>query len=248
MSLVEAAIILSVLAALTGVLSPAIRNYTETARQARVRQDAKTLADAINLFINDNGETHFLTSGSDGDGLPPIHSSGRVNLLVGDGQIPSLGPGVAGETFWTDAIDGFTVDTLSHHLIENAPGGDSARRYRNASDVRRTSAGGQNIDFARPESSGFNATFGWRGSYLGSGAVDPDPWGSRYAVNVAFLDPRTGIAIKGITPGVDAKDYPRFDVFVLSAGPDHEIDTRSAQDGAVAGDNDILTMVSSHAK
>jgi type II secretory pathway pseudopilin PulG len=247
MSLVESAIILSVLAALTGVLTPAIRNYTETARQARARQDARAIAEAINLFINDNGESNFLTTGNGGGAVPPARTGRRVDLLVGEGDIPTLGPSVADETFWTEPVDGVTVDMLARHLIQNAPGDDTSRRYRNPSDVRRTSAGGQNIDFARPESSGFNARFGWRGSYLAS-AIEADPWGSRYAVNVAFLDPRIGAVVRGITSGFGEGDYPRLDVFVLSAGPDHEIDTRSAQDGAVAGDNDILAMVSSHAK
>ncbi len=34
-------------------------------------------------------------------------------------------------------------------------------------------------------------------------------------------------------------------MFVLSAGPDEEIDTRSAQDGAVPGDDDFIYVVSS---
>jgi hypothetical protein len=39
-----------------------------------------------------------------------------------------------------------------------------------------------------------------------------------------------------------------MDVFVLSAGPDEEIDTKSAQDGVVPGDDDFIYVVSSNAK
>jgi hypothetical protein len=78
--------------------------------------------------------------------------------------------------------------------------------------------------------------------------VDPDPWGNRYAANVMFLDPSATAAATGITAGFVFGDYARLDVFVMSAGPDEEIDTRSAQDGAVPFDDDFLFVVSSHAK
>ena len=90
-----------------------------------------------------------------------------------------------------------------------------------------------------PAAGGPRPGLGWRGGYL-STATGPDPWGNRYAVNVGFLKPSTTTAISNITAGFATSDYPRLDVFVLSAGPDEEIDTRSAQDGAVPGDDDII--------
>jgi hypothetical protein len=213
------------------------------------------IANGVNEFITDNGEHQFLINASNGSSSePPTRADGnRVNLLVGDGDIPTLVATLATETFWTLALNGTTVDTLSNHLIENGPQETPGNRYRNPSDITVVGAGGNNIDFARDESSGMNAPFAWRGAYL-TGPVDPDPWGNRYAVNVAFLDPAPSAVIGGITAtlpdgsSLGVLDYPRMDVFVLSAGPDEEIDTRSAQDGAVPGDDDFIHVVSSNAK
>ena len=65
----------------------------------------------------------------------------------------------------------------------------------------------------------------WRGAYI-SAPIDPDPWGNRYAVNVLHLRTST-----------------TNDVFVMSAGPDEEIDTAFTVDGATPGDDDIIAVV-----
>lgn len=257
MSLVEATVILAVISVLSAMLTPAINGYVEQARQARVRQDVQVIGEAIQEFIEDNAEHQFLRNGSDGTTYgtpagtsePPTRAdTNRVDLLVSDGDIPTLATAVSTETFWTQAVNGAEYDTLSNHLIENLPGEASASRYRNPTDITLSSVGAQNIDFASTSSSGFNAPYAWRGPYL-RGPVDPDPWGNRYAVNVAFLDPSPTATISGITSGFSpSTDYPRLDVIVLSAGPDEEIDTKSAQDGAVPGDDDFIYLVSSHAK
>lgn len=249
MSLVEATIILATLSVLTAVLAPQAATYVDTARQARAREDAKVIGDAINTFIGDNGEVQFLVNGSNGTASqPPTRpDANRVNLLVSDGDIPTLAAAVAGDTLWTTAVNGTTVDTLSNHLTENVPGEAAGSRYRNPSDIVVAAPGGNNIDFARGESSGMNAPYAWRGAYLQS-PVDPDPWGNRYAVNVAYLDPSPTGAVTGVTTGFVVGDLPRLDVFVLSAGPDEEIDTQFDQDGAVPGDDDFIYIVSSHAR
>jgi hypothetical protein len=69
------------------------------------------------------------------------------------------------------------------------------------------------------------AAGGWRGAYINA-PVDPDPWGNRYAVNSEYL--------KTITTN---------DVFVLSAGPDEEIDTAFTFNGARPGDDDIIAII-----
>lgn len=68
-------------------------------------------------------------------------------------------------------------------------------------------------------------TPGWRGAYINA-PIDPDPWGNRYAVNVLYLRTSTS-----------------NDVFVLSAGPDEEIDTGFTFNGARPGDDDIIAVV-----
>lgn len=65
----------------------------------------------------------------------------------------------------------------------------------------------------------------WRGAYLNA-PVDSDPWGNRYAVNTQYLRATTA-----------------NDVFVLSSGPDEEIDTAFAVNGAIPGDDDIISVI-----
>ncbi len=249
LSLVETTIILTVLATLTAALSPAIATYVDQARQARTRQDVQVIGEAIQTFIDDNGEVMFLRNGSNGasDETPPTRISNRVDLLVSDGDIPTLATSVSTESFWTQTVNLAEVDTLSNHLVENQPGNSDTQRYRTPADII-VSGGGNNIDFTSADSAGYNAPYAWRGAYL-RGPVSADPWGNRYAVNVGFLDPRASTSISGISGTCSyPTDYPKADVFVLSAGPDQEVDTPSCQDGAKPGDNDVIFVVSGHAK
>ena len=253
-TLVEATVVLAVTAILVAILAPAAGTYMDQARLARAREDVHVIGDALTTFIDDNGEHMLLRNGSNGAAVqtPPTRAdANRVELLISDGDVPSLGNAVLGETYWTQTLaSGAWVDTISNHLAENNPGETLGNRYRQPVDITITPVG-NNIDFARAESSGFNAPYAWRGAYLRS-PLDADPWGNRYSVNVAFLDPRIDaapVAVNGtITSGFTTADYPRLDVFVISAGPDEEIDTKSAQDGAVAGDDDIIYVMSSNAK
>ena len=65
----------------------------------------------------------------------------------------------------------------------------------------------------------------WRGAYI-SAPVDPDPWGNRYAVNTQFLRLTT-----------------TNDTFVLSVGPDEQVDSAFAVNGASPGDDDIISVI-----
>ena len=250
-SLIEAAVILGVVAVLAAILAPGVNGYVEETRRARVLGDLEVIGTAIQTFIEDNGEHQFLSAGKGffAEEPPDRDDTFRVNLLVSDGDIPvyqtALG---ATESFWTQVVNLTTVDTLANHLTQNTPAGDEFVGYRNPNDIAIAGTG-STLDFLRLESSGFNAPFAWRGAYLRA-PVDPDPWGNRYAVNVAFLDPAPTGALANVSTAfqADAGAYPRLDVFVLSAGADEEIDTLSAQDGAVPGDDDFIFMVSANAK
>jgi type II secretory pathway pseudopilin PulG len=65
----------------------------------------------------------------------------------------------------------------------------------------------------------------WRGAYI-SAPIDGDPWGNRYAVNTLYLRSTT-----------------TNDTFVLSAGPDEQIDSAFAINGAYPGDDDIISVI-----
>lgn len=67
----------------------------------------------------------------------------------------------------------------------------------------------------------------WRGTYM-NGPIDSDPWGNRYAANVKYMD---------------APSTTSNDVFILSVGPDEEIDTPFEQNGIYPGDDDIVVML-----
>ena len=75
--------------------------------------------------------------------------------------------------------------------------------------------------------------FAWRGPYL-SDAVDPDPWGNRYMVNVFAM----------YHPQGDDSDGFASAVVCYSAGPDEEVDTNFNQPaGWITGDDDYATLV-----
>jgi prepilin-type N-terminal cleavage/methylation domain-containing protein len=81
---------------------------------------------------------------------------------------------------------------------------------------------------AGPPASGPYSATAWRGAYLNA-PLDPDPWGNRYMINTEHL---SGTAAER-----------RVDTFVLTAGPDEQIDTQWSMDGAIAGDDDLIVIV-----
>lgn len=140
------------------------------------------------------------------------------------GFVPFTTTGLAGGvTIQMLVGDGDTPRTLG-------PGGSALW-----DDVVNTAAGVR-VDFLErhlvtntPGGAGAYTTAGanpWRGSYI-NGPIDPDPWGNRYAVNVLYL--RTAPTSN--------------DVFVLSTGPDEEIDTAFTVNGVVPGDDDIISVI-----
>jgi prepilin-type N-terminal cleavage/methylation domain-containing protein len=79
--------------------------------------------------------------------------------------------------------------------------------------------------------------FGWNGPYVSSGP-GADPWGHRYAVNVALLDLSPGAAT--------ASGSSKMAVWVLSAGPNGIIETPFASSilrAAQPGGDDIGTRI-----
>ena len=144
-TVIEATIVVATVALLSAILAPAAAIYIDQARQARTREDIKSIGDAINEFIADTGEHQFLRNGSNGgsDEIPPTRAdSNRVDILVSDGDIPTLATAVSSETLWTQTVNGTSVDTFSNHLAENLPGEVSTSRYRNPTDVTIAFPGG----------------------------------------------------------------------------------------------------------
>lgn len=239
-TLVEVTIILMVVSVLSLVLLPGIGGYLRDARLARARGDLAAIQEAVGRFLEDTGEGVFRCFGNGNRetsaGGPDAPSSPdpyyTLDMLISDGDTPDGGE-VGDGWKWREPRSGHPVDTLANHLVQNTPGDDPSARYRTPADIYADGAQ-QQVAFA--SQAGMGARFAWRGAYV-SAPVGSDPWGNRYAVNVLFLDPGADSATG------DEAGY-LYDVFVLSAGPDEEIDTPFSIDGAVPGDDDLIRVIS----
>ncbi len=227
MSLVEATIILAVLAIVSGVVAPSINDYMQDARLTKAREDVQALGSALTRMLKDTGETMTLLSGAVSGSAGPSHAlANRVTMLVGDGDVPAVTGSVVGTstTDWNSLTSDASpkiVRTIASQVVLNTPA------YRNLTNMSVAAnfdpSGGQTV----------NSEFGWRGPYL-SGPVDPDPWGHRYAINTEFL---------GRISGASQTQFDN-DVFALCAGPDGEADTPFAGSATSPSDDDIIYLIS----
>ena len=261
-TLVEVSIIVMALAILSAILLPQVGVFLRDARFARVREDVAVIGAAMMHMLKDTGESSFHSKPMGGSSWrsPERYSEGGdappIGLLIGDGDTPDgrsefyewrepLGStvGDAGTDFPNVWLSGGIVDTFANHLIQNYPGdladggtGPDWKRYRTPADMvsgDHSSGVPGGLHFDGSSGQGFNSEFAWRGPYLD--AARPDPWGNRYMANVAWLTvPQGGDSVGFIRP-----------VFVISAGPDEELDTPfGSVGGFVLGDDDIAFPVS----
>lgn len=256
-SLIELSIILIVLSILCAILAPVIGRFVRNAKVVRCREDVQAIGCAMWMFMEDTSLPMFLQVGH-GAGVgalasrPDLTSLNRVDMLVGDGFIPMLNPAVgATGADWVSLVNYGTVDFVEYHLIKNTPGNNPVNYYLTPVQLTAVPPGGDPM-FASAGSAGFNSEFAWRGPYI-TAPIDPDPWGMRYAVNVGFLDPcaRGGAnaALAGGSPiNVPGANGMPYDVVVLSAGPDSEVDTAYMVDGQAPGDDDILYVMGANSR
>jgi type II secretory pathway pseudopilin PulG len=228
-SLIEASIVLSVFAILTAMLAPSIGGYISDAQHAAAKKDLEVIGAALTRMLTDTGEAWILRDGNGAAATsPPSHAAGnRVDLLVSSGAVPtaSVARATAGSD-WDDVVDNAAVQRLDYFLVANTPSNVAANAYRTATSMSVAT------EFDPDSGALYNAEHAWRGSYL-PGPIGPDPWGTRYAVNVEFLARAPGAGPSGNVN----------DVFVISAGPDRVIDTRFDIDGATAGNSDLINVL-----
>ena len=228
-SLVEATLILGVMAMLSAVMAPSIRGYVQTAQQAAARRDVEELGAALVRMLTDTGELWVSRDGNGASATDPLShgAANRVDLLVSDGKTPALYvTRSSGTPDWDDAVNDAEVQKLDYFLVTNTPSNTSANAYRGADDMNVTG------EFDPDEGATFNAPHAWRGAYL-PGPIGADPWGNRYAVNVEYL--ARGL---GASPSGNVND-----VIVISAGSNGLLETRFDTDGPSNG-NDIFYVVS----
>ncbi|MFO7694231.1 MAG: hypothetical protein R6V57_14175 [Vicinamibacterales bacterium] len=163
--------------------------------------DARRVRAASDVQVLAVGTARFLF---DGNEAPGRGGAGwrACDLLVGAGTTPErgAGPGVEG---WTASVESGAACALDDHLVTNRAG------YAPMAAAR-----------------GSWLRHGWAGPY--TGAVGPDPWGRRYAVNTRHL-----------------ADRGAADTIVLSAGPDGVIDTPFGADGVSPVGDDLIALISS---
>lgn len=223
MSLVEATIVLMVLAILTAVLAPAISTYVDDAKGAKAKEDVEAIGTAIVRLLNDTGFP-FLVEDATVALADRFKMENRADLAISSGNIPVVQAGVDdGQTTpqlpfafqavtWTDTIaetDGKV--SLYNQIVANTPG------YPNPTTALGT------VNPAAPAALGKFGR-GWRGSYL-SGVVGPDPWGFRYACSTVFLGTATDSPTNNeFTSGASGHGWAE-DAVCLSAGRNRQIET-----------------------
>lgn len=232
MSLVEATVILAVIAALTAVIAPSVGGYIVDAQQTSAKRDVEAIGAGLTKMLIDVGEAWILRDGNGAAAtdVPSRASGQRVDMLVSEnGSTPTLAATARSSgTDWDDAVDNAAVQKLDYYLVLNTPSNTSANAYRDATNM---SVVGQ---FDPDNGKTFNSEHAWRGSYL-PGPLGPDPWGNRYAVNVEFLARTQDSA----TPSGSVKD-----VIVISAGTNTRIETQFELDGVSSTSDDIFALVS----
>jgi type II secretory pathway pseudopilin PulG len=227
MSLVEATIILMVLATLTAVIAPSMGDFLEDARAHKVKEDTESLGIAIVRMLKDTG-----LKGLKLDATTGFTEVNRVDVLISASGTASSN---SGTSYASGELNGGTADwdqtdnddTFENQLVKNFPGGttDGSTSYTLPTEGNRGR--------------------GWRGSYLNA-VPGADPWGYKYYANVAFLVTATD-STAGTGEGQVSGFWAR-DVVVLSPGPDNIIQSTFGGSagggfGAAAANDDVAFVV-----
>ena len=121
-SLLEAAVLMGVMAIMAGVLTPVVSSSLQKQKLHRARTEVSALRNTIVIFMSDVRE-----QGLSRDAGVSLASQKPVALAVGDGDTPEVAAGV--EALWKLPVDFGAVDFLAYHLATNRPGGVADRAY-----------------------------------------------------------------------------------------------------------------------
>jgi Tfp pilus assembly protein PilE len=232
LSLVEATIILMVLAILTAVVAPATGSYMEGARQTKAKADTETIGSAIEQVIRSTGLQCLSLNGSS----CANSATGRVELLVSGTAVGSNEP-----TVLTAMAYAAPTSTTSAATVNWAGGSNEvadARRDLMDRQFVTNAAGYAAASFT--SGGGPRAGLGWRGAYL-NGPIDVDPWGYAYQANTVFLGVASDAA-DGTGEG-QLRGGWTSDVMVLSSGSNGVVQTAFAAAGAVGAGDDVVYVV-----
>lgn len=228
MSLVEATIVLMVLASLTSVMSPAISDYVNDAKQVKVKEDCEAIGVTVARLVRDVGRCLKQ------DAAGGCTKSNRADILYSQGPDTTpqdldagaadfTSPDVQGALNW-DKEDS-RGDSMEDQFVTNAP------------------------NYPTPASTGaylipgpqFN--LGWRGAYMSS-VIGSDPWGKRYLANTAFLAIAHD-ASDGVAEGNKRGGWSH-DVICISAGSNSLYETPfgdHTRHGTPRGGDDFVYVI-----
>jgi type II secretory pathway pseudopilin PulG len=178
-TIIEATIVLTMMAILTAAAAPTVARTVAQSRLTRAESDVEAIKTAINAFL-----TTFTVFSPAGFTSTGATGGDTIEVLVSDGDIPPLSATISGlgspHTNWDDVVaccaGAVDVSFLENHLVANA------------------SLGGVG--------SYSTAATGWKGAYINA-PVDPDPWGNRYAVNTEYLRASTANDVIVLSAGPD---------------------------------------------
>ena len=194
-TLIEAIVVIAVLAILAGTLVPLAIKNIEDSKLSAATEDVRTLSSALTNFIANTGE------------YPTRNNTGAKNTLYAlySGNPANFPNDSTPGGYWTQ--DRVYDEPLRDHLIQN--GGDRYPAWDS------------------------NSRIGWHGPYIAKDGLDP--WGNNYFVGVI------GFWYNDTNPGSDYKE-----VWVLSAGPDADIQTAREDSEIPSGSDDIGVIIYIH--
>ena len=107
-TLIELAVVLSIIAVLAAVLTPMVTGYIDQARVARAQADLRTISDAIKLYNRDTGRYPIYDNSTDytNDAVPVGNT--KLEIGTGTGNTPQPGSGWAlGTTLATSSLESY---------------------------------------------------------------------------------------------------------------------------------------------
>jgi type II secretory pathway pseudopilin PulG len=235
MSLVEATIILMVLALLTATVAPSVADYVSDARQVKAKEDVEAIGTGILRLLKDTGSRCLRTAGT-----TDCTVANRVDLLVSGGNDPRAAASTdvtlpdsesatnASVNWLPDGQAPTQQDNVDSQLVLNTPAYTAA-----------TFTGG----------GGPRMKLGWRGAYI-TGPVTGDPWGYKYQANTLFLSVANDATDTAMTPdqaqeGMKQAGWNRS-VLVVSPGANGIVETAFGGAGGVGvatGGDDIVYVL-----
>jgi type II secretory pathway pseudopilin PulG len=241
MSLVEATIILMVLAILTSVVSPSIADYVNDSRGVKAKEDVEALGTGIVRLLRDTGKACIPEASA-----TPCTIANKVELLISGsiaGATATNGEIDAGALGVTTAAAGVadaasaatlnwgaagstdrptSVQTFDQHLVTNA---DVAY-----TGVSFTGGGGP------------RAGLGWRGAYV-SGPIGLDPWGRKYQANTVWIGVATDSGVVVTTNEGGSEGGFTRDTIVITPGANGLVETGFALAASTAGGDDVTYVI-----